>query len=152
MKIEQRDPKTLQPYANNPKTHPPEQIDAIAKSIKEFGFDQPIVVDPEGFIVKGHGRRLAALQLKLKTVPVIVTEGGSQDQLNRLLDNRLTSRTWDHAMLRDDLLELAAEGQLDISLFTSDLIPDLAAMTPKGEISSFNLLTTHKCPTCEYRW
>lgn len=152
MKIEMRDPKKLIPYPNNPKQHPQEQIDAIAKSIKEFGFDQPIVVDPSGMIVKGHGRQLAAVQLKLKQVPVIETEGGEQGQLNRLLDNKLASREWDQEMLRADLLDLAAENALDISLFTTDLIPDLAQLTPVGEIGSFNLLTNHQCPSCSYKW
>jgi ParB-like chromosome segregation protein Spo0J len=60
-RIEWRDPRSLTPYSNNAKTHPTEQVDKIAASIAAFGFDQPIVVDGEGVIIKGHGRREASL-------------------------------------------------------------------------------------------
>ena len=70
-RIEWRDPATLTPYSNNAKTHPTEQIDKIAASIASFGFDQPIVVDTDGVIIKGHGRREASLRLGLDQVPVL---------------------------------------------------------------------------------
>jgi hypothetical protein len=59
-RIEWRDPASLTPYSNNAKTHPSEQIDKIAASIAAFGFDQPIVVDGDGVIIKGHSRRQLA--------------------------------------------------------------------------------------------
>jgi len=64
--VEWRDPQSLIPYINNAKTHPPEQIVKIAASIAEFGFDQPIVLDGQGVVIKGHGRREASLKLGLK--------------------------------------------------------------------------------------
>ena len=57
LNIEWRHPDGLTPYARNPKTHPDDQIAKIAASIASFGFDQPIVIDAEGVIIKGHGRR-----------------------------------------------------------------------------------------------
>jgi ParB-like chromosome segregation protein Spo0J len=71
-RIEWRDPASLTPYSNNAKTHPVEQVDKIAASIASFGFDQPIVVDGDGVIIKGHGRREASLRLGLDNVPVLV--------------------------------------------------------------------------------
>ena len=55
-----RDLDEITPYALNNKKHPQEQVDKIAASIVEFGVDQPIVVDGDGVIIKGHGRALAA--------------------------------------------------------------------------------------------
>lgn len=69
MKIEE-----IKPYKKNAKNHPPEQINALAKSIKEFGFNQPIVIDKNNVIIVGHGRYEAAKVLGLEEVPVIVAD------------------------------------------------------------------------------
>lgn len=70
--VEVWDIEDVHPYVNNPKQHPDEQVERIRSSIKNYGWDQPIVVDAEGEIIKGHGRREAALSLGLEQVPVIV--------------------------------------------------------------------------------
>ena len=62
----------LSACSNNAKAHPIEQIDKIAASTAAFGFDQPIVVDADGVIIKGHGRREASLRIGLERVPVFV--------------------------------------------------------------------------------
>lgn len=89
--IEWRDPKSLTPYHRNNKTHPTQQIDKLAGTIAEFDFDQPIVVDGKGVIIKGHGRREAALRLGLKQVPIIVRADLTPAQVKaaRLADNRI---------------------------------------------------------------
>jgi len=65
---------TLIPYTNNPKEHPDEQVKKIASSIKNYGWDQPIVVDENNEIIKGHGRLQAAGLLDLTEVPIIRRE------------------------------------------------------------------------------
>ncbi len=81
----------LIPYVKNVKRHPPKQIDALAGQIHEFGFDQPIVVDKDFVIIKGHGRLEAARKLNLKEVPVIVADHLDEYQVKaaRLADNVL---------------------------------------------------------------
>ena len=83
LNIEWRHPDGLTSYARNPKTHPDDQIAKIAASIASFGFDQPIVVDAEGVIIKGHGRREASLLLGLTRVPVVVRNDLSVAQIGR---------------------------------------------------------------------
>ena len=66
-----RDISTIRPYAQNPRVNS-HAVDAVAASIREFGFKQPIVVDKDGVIIVGHTRYLAAIKLGLRKVPVLV--------------------------------------------------------------------------------
>ena len=77
MLIEERPLASIRPYDNNPRINDP-GVDAVAASIKEFGFRQPIVVDEAGVIIVGHTRYKAAQQLGLETVPVHVAIGLSE--------------------------------------------------------------------------
>lgn len=108
IKIELWDIDKLVPYERNVKRHPPEQIDKIVKSITDSGWDQPIVVDADGVIIKGHGRRLAALKLGLKKVPVVVRSDLTPDQVRaaRLSDNRVGISDLDTELLRVELMDL----------------------------------------------
>jgi DNA modification methylase len=121
-RIEWRDPETLTPYSNNAKTHPTEQIDKIAASIASFGFDQPIVVDGDGVIIKGHGRRQASLRLGLDKVPVLVRDDLSVAEIKaaRLADNRTAQSPWDEDLLRVELGALL-EQDFDLGLTGFDL-------------------------------
>ncbi len=105
------------PYASNAKKHPKKQIDKIARSIKEFGFNQPIVIDKNNEIVVGHGRYQAALQLGLQDVPVIRLEHLTDDQIQayRLADNKLNESEWDMALVIENLKYLDSQG-VDITL------------------------------------
>jgi site-specific DNA-methyltransferase (adenine-specific) len=87
MHVEQRPLAAIQPYLNNPR-HNDQAVDAVAASIREFGFRQPIVIDEAGVIVVGHTRYKAALKLGLETVPVHVATGLTPAQLKayRLAD------------------------------------------------------------------
>ena len=92
------------PYDNNPRFND-DAVDAVAASIKEFGFQQPIVTDKDGVIIVGHTRLKAAKKLGLKTVPVIVAEL-SEDKANayRLADNKTGElATWDFSKLEFEL-------------------------------------------------
>jgi site-specific DNA-methyltransferase (adenine-specific) len=74
MQIDMRAISSIRPYENNPRVNDA-AVDAVAASIKEFGFRQPIVVDEEGVIIVGHTRFQAALKLGMETVPVHVSRG-----------------------------------------------------------------------------
>ena len=81
----------LVPYAKTARQHPPEQIDQIAASMERFGFTIPMLVAEDGTIIAGHGRLMAAAQLGLAEVPVMVARGWSEEdrRLYTLADNRL---------------------------------------------------------------
>lgn len=106
------------PYARNPRTHSPEQIDKIARSIEAFGFTNPILVDENDGILAGHGRLRAAQQLGLPQVPVIPLTGLSEDQkkLYVIADNRIAlDAGWDQELLAGELAQLAAD-DVDLTL------------------------------------
>lgn len=113
--IELRDPKSLTPYHRNNKKHPKSQIDKLAGAIAEYDFDVPIVVDAKGCVIKGHGRREAAIQLGLKQVPVIVRADLSPAQVKavRLADNRIAQEgkdDWEAIGLElEEIADLDAE-------------------------------------------
>lgn len=73
--IEQASTRTLHPHPSNARTHPRKQICQLAQSIRQFGFTVPILADEAGTILAGHARWLAAKELGLKTVPVLVLPG-----------------------------------------------------------------------------
>ncbi len=123
MHIEERPISSIRPYENNPRLNDA-AVDAVAASIREFGFRQPIVVDEDGVIIVGHTRFKAALKLGLETVPVHVAVGLSPAQAKayRLADNQTaTMSQWDQDKLP---LELAALQGMDFDLnltgFSSD--------------------------------
>jgi hypothetical protein len=100
----------LKPDPRNPRKHGRAQIRAIAKSIKSFGFNAPILVDSRGQVLAGHGRLEAAKQLGLEQVPVVSLDGLTEAQAKAymLADNKLTDRsTWDEEVLARHLKELA---------------------------------------------
>ena len=117
LKVEQADTAALLPYAKNAKEHPDWQVDQIAASIEQFGFNDPIGVwtNPEGQleIVEGHGRVLAAKQLGLKRVPIVKLDH-LDDEGRRAythVHNRATEATQsDWAILQD---EIAAMPEFD---------------------------------------
>ena len=115
--VEWRDPVDLTPYERNAKTHPPKQVEAIARQIDRYGFDQPILIDDDGVVLKGHGRRLAAIHLGLRRVPVIVRPGltSTEKMAIRIADNKVAESAWDHGFLTGDLDFLKGE-EFDLSM------------------------------------
>jgi ParB-like chromosome segregation protein Spo0J len=108
----------LNPYPNNAKDHPEEQVKKIADSIEEFGFTVPMVITGENEIIAGHGRYQAVKEhLDLDEVPVIQRDDLTEAQADafRLADNRITESTWDIEMLGDELNELQYE-EIDLEL------------------------------------
>lgn len=118
MKIEWVSPQTLTPYPQNAKKHPPEQIDHIANSIKQFGWQQPIVVDKNNVVIIGHGRLFAAKQLMLDSVPIVSAENLTDDQVKalRLADNQTAISDYDFSLLEQELAALDIAG-VDMSMF-----------------------------------
>lgn len=109
LKIEYKDVIELTPYENNSRTHSEDQVAKIAKSIQEFGFNNPILIDEKGVIVAGHGRLLAAKKLGVFSVPTITLTGLTDDQRKAYLitDNRLAELgDWDHNLLLDEVNSL----------------------------------------------
>jgi len=108
MKVEMRSIESVIPYAKNPRQNTG-ATDAVASSIREFGFRVPIVVDEHGVIIAGHTRLLAAQKLGLKKVPVHVAVGLTPEQVKayRLADNKLHElSSWDMELLPIELSEL----------------------------------------------
>jgi ParB-like chromosome segregation protein Spo0J len=103
-------PDELIPYARNAKKHAPEQVAAIAASIKEFGFNAPVLIAADKTIVAGHGRVLAAQKLGLKEVPCVVLDHLTETQRRAyvLADNRLgeLGGGWDAEMLKLEVEDL----------------------------------------------
>src|SRR6202030_584969 len=97
MQVELRPISSIRPYESNPRINDA-AVDAVAASIKEFGFRQPIVVDEQSIIIVGHTRYKAALKLGLETVPVHVAVGltPAQAKAHRIADNQTaTMSSWD---------------------------------------------------------
>ena len=109
----------ITPYENNPRFND-EAVDAVAASIQEFGFKVPIVLDSEGVIVAGHTRWKAALKLQLETVPCVVADDLSPEQIKafRLADNKVAELAyWNEEALAKELEEIA---DIDMSAFGFD--------------------------------
>jgi hypothetical protein len=114
MKIEQIPTDKLIPYARNAKKHDAAQVSKIAGSIREFGFNNPVLIDKDNGIIAGHGRVMAAQKLELKDVPCIrlghLTD--TQRKAYILADNRLAEvgGGWDEEMLKNELTSLLGDG------------------------------------------
>lgn len=114
--VEIWDIEKIKPHPKNPKKHSPEQVKNLAELIKRNGWTQPIVVEKDGTIIAGHGRRLAALELGLKKLPVICRADLTPEQATalRLADNRIASTDYDLKLEQEALAELM--GSVDFSL------------------------------------
>ena len=109
----------VRPYEGNPRRNE-QAVDAVAASLREFGWRQPIVVDADGTIVVGHTRLKAALALGMDEVPVVVASDLTPEQVAayRLADNSTAELAeWDSELLAQELDGLA---DLDMSAFGFD--------------------------------
>ena len=133
MIVEERLISTITPYHKNPRIISAAALDAIAASIKEFGFRQPIVVDENGVIIVGHGRYWAALKLGLEKVPVHVPVGWSPAKIKayRIADNKTAElSSWNYELLPLELAELQSM-DYDLHLLGFDPI-ELAQLLDPG--------------------
>lgn len=118
-RIVQMNIEKLKPYENNPRFND-KAVDAVAKSIENFGFKVPIVVDKNNVIVTGHTRLKAAQKLGLAQVPVIVADDLTPEKIKafRLADNKVSELAdWDFSKLEAELAGL----EMDMTQFNFDL-------------------------------
>ncbi|RLA77011.1 MAG: hypothetical protein DRG30_01430 [Epsilonproteobacteria bacterium] len=133
----------LDPYSGNAKLHPPEQVQQIADSITEFGFNDPIAIDKDGTIIEGHGRYLASQLLGLKEVPTISLAhmDGTQQKAYILVHNQLTMSTgFDMDILQAEINAIMDENEDLVQLmgFTDDELDALeCGIGEEEEIETF---------------
>lgn len=149
MNIQEIDITVIKPYDRNPRKND-KAVDRVADSIKQFGFQQPIVVDKNNIIVAGHTRYKAAKKLNLSKVPVVIADVSEEKlQAYRIADNKLNELAeWDDDLLFEEISEIAARGDEQLTGFSAEEINailnkaddtayttkiDTPIYTPKGE-------------------
>lgn len=115
----------LRPYERNAKIHSPKQVQQIANSLLEFGWQQPLVIDRDGVVVVGHGRLEGSKIARAKDpsfnrAPCVIADTLTEEQVKayRLADNKLNESPWDVDLQSE---ELAAFSEIDMSAFGFDL-------------------------------
>lgn len=161
--VERRRVESLVPYARNSRTHSDEQVAQIAASITEWGWTVPCLIDPDGGLIAGHGRVMAAQRLGLDEVPCMVADGWTDAQKRAyvIADNKLTLNAgWDDDALRIEFSDLDETGfNLDLTGFGADELaaifdePDFAPGTEddQGKLDELapKMVT---CPHCAAEW
>lgn len=154
----------LVPYENNPR-HNEDAVKFVKASIQQFGFKVPIVISPDNVIIAGHTRVLAAKELGMETVPCVIADDLTEEQMKafRLADNKVSEASeWDWDRLQEELDALAGfdmnafgfeiEGALDAMGGNDDKDIDAffeaAPGTPKQEKSEPKAGKTVTCPHC----
>jgi len=140
-----KDPKALRPREKSPRKHPKHQIEQLKRSITEFGFVRPVLLDGSDGIIAGHGSVQAAIELGMTDIPTVRVDHLSPDQVRAyvIADNKLAENAgWDRELLALELKELALNfditltgfempevdlllGELDPGLDAADEIPDI---------------------------
>ena len=166
-KLESVPVEALIPYARNARKHSDEQVAQLAASIREFGFNNPVLIDKDNGIIAGHGRVLAARKLNLQEVPCIRLDHLTETQRKAyiLADNRLAELGggWDEEMLGLELSDLR-ETDFDLNLAgfdaqtierflnppepTADHVPE----TSTEEINADSFQMECKCPRCGFEF
>ena len=160
------------PYARNPR-HNAGAVDAVASSLQEFGWQQPIVVDPSGVIVVGDTRYRAAVKLGWTEAPVHVASDLTPTQIKayRIADNRTNENaSWDNELLKLEFEDLTLAGyDLGLTAFTAAEMGDVfledtaspgsnsnagAERSAPDTFAEFDesIATEHQCPKCGYRF
>jgi len=147
--IERRSVADLIPYEKNPKLHPDSQIEQLANSIREWGFTIPVLIDPQGNVIAGHGRLLAAKQVGLTEVPCVVAQGWTEQQRRAyvIADNKLAENgQWDAGLYFSELKAISDSG-FDMELigidsdFSLDFEPNLNPLASFSDVSDDDIKT-----------
>ena len=136
MEIIKKPIDSLIPYAKNARVHDETQIAQIAGSIKEFGFNNPVLIDKDNGIIAGHGRVMAARKLGLTEVPTILLDHLNETQRKAyiLADNRIAiNSTWDNEMLSLELMDIKDDVSLAMLGFNVDELDALLNPTKLTE-------------------
>lgn len=139
----------LVPYDKNPRDNSL-AVQYVEESIRQFGFKVPMVIDKNNVVVCGHTRLLAAKKLKMKTVPCIVADDLTQEQIDayRLADNRVAEFSqWDFDMLQEELKDIE---NVDMEKFLFQIIePTPKKEKMKKDEDGRELVS---CPKCHHEW
>lgn len=136
MDIKELNLSDIKPYEKNPRKND-NAVKYVAESIKEFGFKVPIVIDRNGVIVAGHTRYKAAKQLKMKTVPCLVADDLTDEQVRafRLADNKVAEQAeWDFDLLDDELAQI-----LDIDMDAFGFLNDIDERTEEATEDDYEI-------------
>lgn len=149
----------ITPYAHNARTHPPAQITLLATLFRKYGPDQPIIVDDNGVILKGHGRRLGAIEGELDGFWVEQRHGLTEaDKVAmRIADNQTALMSgWDRELVRMEMhrLDAAAYPMELLGFGKAELVAFQTTVGPPSGFQAYgeDLQTEHECPRCKYRW
>ena len=157
MKIENIDIKKIIPYERNPRRND-QAVDIVAKSVREFGFRVPVIIDKDNVIIAGHTRLKAAEKLGITEIPCVRADNLTPEQAKafRIMDNKSHEYSmWDFDKLLDEIDQLRA-ANFDTTL-TGFNDADLENINKslKGnidEISEESLGIKNECPKCGYEW
>ena len=167
MKIIQKNANELIPYEKNAKKHDETQIKNVAESIKQYGFVQPVVVDKDNVIVIGHCRVLAAKQLNMETVPCVIADNLTEDEVRayRLVDNKSRELSeWNFDRLEYEYTRLAESGvnleEFGFNINTEEVVEKENATKEQGinDCEEFDLddfddeQFEYCCPNCGMRF
>ena len=119
LRIEYKDPRGLEPRAQNPRTHSVKQIKQIETSIKQFDFLSPVLLDANNKIIAGHGRVIAAKQLGIRSTPTVRVDHLSPAEIRAyvIADNKIAENAgWDRGLLALELKELEVDFNFDVTV------------------------------------
>jgi len=162
VKIEFIDINKIIPYEDNPRVHSDIQIEQISKSIKEFGFTVPILIDENKNVIAGHGRLEASKSLQLKEVPTITISNLTDQQKKAYIiaDNQLTlNSNWNEDLLKSQLSFLT-ENNFDLNLLgfedaqLDNYFKEIEEIDLTDDFKEFDeeIETQHQCPKCGFKW
>ena len=144
----------IKPYENNPRIVSEKAIDAVAESIKNFGFKVPVIIDKNNTIIAGHTRILAAKKLWIQEIPCIIADDLTPEQVKafRLADNKTAELSvWDFEKLDIELEELE---NFDMEIFGFN-VPDYEEIIKSKEIDTEDFSDgkfKHECPKCGFKF
>lgn len=142
MDVKQVKISEIKAYKKNAKKHPEDQVKAIANSIKEFGFRQPLVLDKNMEIIVGHGRLAAAKLLGMTVVPVVMADDLTEEQVKafRIADNKTNESDWDIELLVEEIGDLPGLDMTDFGFNEAEILelqiddsPEIPQYTPQAE-------------------
>lgn len=152
MEIVNKRIEDLKPYENNPRFND-DAVEYVARSIKNFGFKVPIIVDKNNVIVAGHTRYKASMELGLEEVPCIVADDLSDEQIKafRLADNKVGEKSaWDYELLTEELQEILDIDMKDFGFLDTDIniewSSDVDKVLDKEEEEK-----VYECPYCHQK-
>ena len=145
MKVFDKRLDEITPYVNNPRKNDP-AVPYVKKSIEKYGFRNPIIIDKDGVIVAGHTRYLAGKQLGLETVPCLIADDLTDEEIKeyRLVDNKVAEfATWDKLSLKEELESLTfdmSEFGFELEIIEKPIKPEVEFTEVLGEEHNYIVL------------